>query len=323
MKVSILVPIYGVEKYIERCAVSLFEQTYQDVEYIFVNDCTKDNSIAILKSVLDRYPARKSQVRIIEHDQNKGLGGARNTAVAAATGEFLMHVDSDDYIDITCVEKCVQKQMDTGADLVSVDILRRGGKVEIFNRIPDYDNPHDLNIAVIKHDVPNNIWGRLIRSSLYEDSCIKVEGGISMSEDLNVLPRLLYNAKITKSVGEVLYIYECDNANSYTANFSEKKAEDIAKTYILLKEYFIDKDIELYNAINYRFYGTFVGQLVNCAKGTNHIEFYKSMRKRLNEFPDDVKSQLSFPLKFGLIIDNYYLFSAFVKFVSFCKTIWH
>ena len=81
IKVTVAVPIYGVEKYIERCAVSLFEQTYSNIEYIFVNDCTCDNSMGILKSILDKYPERKKQVKIIVHEQNKGLGAARNTAI--------------------------------------------------------------------------------------------------------------------------------------------------------------------------------------------------------------------------------------------------
>ena len=98
MKVSILVPIYGVEHYIEQCARSLFEQSYSDIEYIFVNDCTPDSSMDILKQVLSIYPNRKSQVRIIEHEHNQGLGAARLTATKAATGEAVMHVDSDDYI---------------------------------------------------------------------------------------------------------------------------------------------------------------------------------------------------------------------------------
>ena len=103
-KVSMLIPIYGVEKFIERCAISLFEQTYQNIEYIFVNDCTKDDSINVLERVINRYPNRKPFVRIINHTQNKGLAGARNTAVANATGEFIMHVDSDDYVDETMYE---------------------------------------------------------------------------------------------------------------------------------------------------------------------------------------------------------------------------
>ena len=81
MKVSILVPIYGVEKYIEQCAISLFSQTYEDVEYIFVNDCTPDNSISILEKVLANYPERKSQTKIINHPENRGLGAGRKTVM--------------------------------------------------------------------------------------------------------------------------------------------------------------------------------------------------------------------------------------------------
>ena len=101
--VSILVPIYGVEKYIRRCAISLFEQTYLNIEYIFVNDCTNDDSIIILENVINQYPNRQSQIKIIQHETNKGLGEARNTAVAAANGDYLFHVDSDDYIDSYCI----------------------------------------------------------------------------------------------------------------------------------------------------------------------------------------------------------------------------
>ena len=77
MKVSVLVPVYGVEKYIERCAVSLFEQTHRDMEYVFVNDCTPDRSISILRSVIERYPDRAPQVRIIDNEVNRGVGATR------------------------------------------------------------------------------------------------------------------------------------------------------------------------------------------------------------------------------------------------------
>lgn len=81
MKVSIGIPVYGVEKYIERCAKSLLEQTYQDIEYIFVDDCSPDNSIDILNKVLSQYPTRKEQVKVIRHDKNLGSACTRNTAV--------------------------------------------------------------------------------------------------------------------------------------------------------------------------------------------------------------------------------------------------
>ena len=79
MKVSVLVPIYGVEKYIAKCANGLMQQSYKDVEYIFVNDFTPDDSIDRLMEVIDEYPERKNQVIIVNHTQNLGLAMARQT----------------------------------------------------------------------------------------------------------------------------------------------------------------------------------------------------------------------------------------------------
>lgn len=71
--VSILVPIYNVSKYIEQCAVSLFEQTYDNIEYVFVDDCSPDDSIALLKKVMERYPKRKDQVKIVAHEKSRAI----------------------------------------------------------------------------------------------------------------------------------------------------------------------------------------------------------------------------------------------------------
>lgn len=87
-KVSVLLPVYGVAKYIQRCATSVFEQTYDNLEIIFVDDCTPDDSITILKKALENYPNRKNQTRIVKHEHNRGLSAARNTAVENATGEL-------------------------------------------------------------------------------------------------------------------------------------------------------------------------------------------------------------------------------------------
>ena len=86
--VSILVPIYNVEPYIERCARSLFEQTYDNLEFVFVDDCTPDKSIQILETVITDYPNRAKQTRIIQHDHNRGLSATRNTLIYNSTGEF-------------------------------------------------------------------------------------------------------------------------------------------------------------------------------------------------------------------------------------------
>ena len=119
INVTILIPVYGVEKYIERCARSLFEQTYRDIEYLFIDDCTPDKSIDILKNVMAHYPERASHVTIIRHDVNRGLAAARNSAVANCKTEWVLHVDSDDWLERNAVELLVNKQEETGADIVS------------------------------------------------------------------------------------------------------------------------------------------------------------------------------------------------------------
>ena len=77
IKVSILVPIYGVEKYIERCVRSLLEQSFTDIEYIFVNDCTKDSSMVILNKLIKEYEEKKGSIKIINHEKNGGLAASR------------------------------------------------------------------------------------------------------------------------------------------------------------------------------------------------------------------------------------------------------
>ena len=116
--VSVLVPVYGVEKYIAECAGSLFSQTWQNIEYVFVDDCSPDRSIEVLRQVIAEYPHRERQVRIVRQDRNRGLGAARNRAVEESSGEYLMHVDSDDRITPNAVEKLVAAAMETSADIV-------------------------------------------------------------------------------------------------------------------------------------------------------------------------------------------------------------
>ena len=119
IKVSVCVPVYKVGKYIERCARSLFEQTIVDgIEFIFVDDCSPDRSIEILERVLEAYPARRNQVRIVRHEVNKGLLEARQTAIKAAVGTYIVHCDSDDSVDPDLYERML-----TEAEAMSLDVV--------------------------------------------------------------------------------------------------------------------------------------------------------------------------------------------------------
>ena len=162
MKISILVPVYGVEKYIPQCAKTLFEQTYHDIEYIFVDDCSPDDSIVVLQQILANYPERKNQVHIVRHDHNRGLGAARKTAFEAATGDFVINVDSDDYLSLNAVELLVAKQQETGADIVSssyTSVFQDG--TAILHAEPHYSKDDCLKLMLIQNTLLPHIWARL------------------------------------------------------------------------------------------------------------------------------------------------------------------
>ncbi len=145
IKVSVCIPVYGVEKYIERCARSLFEQTMKDgIEFIFVDDCTPDRSIEILERVLKEYPQREKQVTVLHHPVNRGLVAARNSALAAASGDYIIHCDSDDWVDLDLYEKMYAKAAETDADMVYCQITKSDNERQERIVIKNYSSPAEM-----------------------------------------------------------------------------------------------------------------------------------------------------------------------------------
>ena len=97
-KVSVIVPIYNVERFVQKCTRSLLNQTLADVEFIFIDDATPDKSLQVIEKTILEYPNRKNNIKILHHSINKGLPAARNTGFKEATGEYIFHCDSDDYV---------------------------------------------------------------------------------------------------------------------------------------------------------------------------------------------------------------------------------
>ena len=246
MKVSVLVPVYGVEKYVGQCAKTLFGQTYNDIEYVFVDDCTPDNSISIIQQVLSEYPYREPQMHIIRHDRNRGLGAARKTALAAATGDFVLNVDSDDHLPLDAIEKLVARQQQTGADIVSGNYSSdfENGTIVAHH---EWHGDRDvcLKLMLIQHTLLPHIWARLIRRNLYVEHGITSVEGINMAEDLALTPRLIHAATSISYVKESTYYYRDDSSASTFANqLSRKHIISLLKANQKLWVYFREKDVK-------------------------------------------------------------------------------
>ena len=244
MKVSVLVPIYGVEKYIEQCAKTLFSQTYPDIEYVFVDDCTPDKSVEALQQVLADYPQRKNQVRVIRHEHNRGLGAARKTAFEAATGDFVLNVDSDDHLPLDAVEKLVACQQQTGADIVSGSYSSHfeDGTI-VFHPELHLDRNTCLKLMLIQHTLLPHIWARLIRKTVYTDHGIESVEGINMAEDMALTPRLIHAAQKLSYIDDNVYFYRDDSSASTFANYlSSKHVLSYVKANEMLWQYFDKND---------------------------------------------------------------------------------
>ena len=215
--VSILIPVYGVEDYIERCARSIFEQTYPNIEYIFCDDCSPDQSISVLRRVMKDYPLRAKHTRILRHKKNRGLAAARNTLVEACRTDWLMHVDSDDWVEHDAVSLLVKKQSKTKADIVWGDLIKRSHQKEEYVTNPDATYKKDIICKLLDCTVFHHICGKLIRKSIYDDFNIKAVDGIDMGEDWYVVIPLYYHATEYAKVNHCIVHYERRRSQALTA----------------------------------------------------------------------------------------------------------
>lgn len=256
-KVSVIIPIYGVEQYIERCARSLFEQTLDDIEYLFIDDCTPDKSVEILKRVLKEYPQRKSQVVIHRMEQNSGQAKVREWGMRNATGKYVIHCDSDDWVNVHMYEEMYNKAIEEDADVVISGFEITNGFSVISVHTTNYKSFNELCKRILTGRISGALWNKLIRRSLLD--YIKYPNG-NMGEDMTIILQCLYFAKSISTVEKPLYSYYVnDNSISNTISEngivnrfleSQKNANlliDFFKSNGIFKIYERDIDVLLYN----------------------------------------------------------------------------
>lgn len=237
-KVSVIIPIYKVEKFIEKCAISLMEQTLEDIEYIFVDDCTPDKSMVVLKSVLDKYPCR--DVKILRHEFNKGLAAARKTGLEVAQGKYIAHCDSDDW-----VEADMYASMFDIAELNSADIVACGFKLEDTECTKDIYYPYgeedfeDIFNPQMFGWIYGAVWNKLIRRDLYLRYKIMPIEGINMWEDSVLTMRLRLCSNKTIIISDTYYHYWVGKReSSFFSRNDSNQVNEMEKAVIYLESYF-------------------------------------------------------------------------------------
>lgn len=224
--VSVIIPVYNVGKFIERCARSLMEQTMDNVEYIFVDDASPDNSIQILQEVLADYPNRRDNVRILTHAENKGLPAARNTGLAVAKGEYIFHCDSDDFVEPDTLEQLYGNAIKCDADIVWCDWYLTFENSERYMKQPAYGTPLEALKAMLSGAMKYNVWNKLIRRSLYVENKIEFPAGYGMGEDMTIMLSFAYAERISY-LPHAFYHYVKLNTNAFSQTYSKRHLQEL------------------------------------------------------------------------------------------------
>lgn len=225
-KISVIVPIYNVESYIEHCVRSLLGQTLEDVEFIFVDDCSPDNSLSILQGVLKEYPSRCEAVHIINHKENLGLPSARNSGLAVASAEYIFHCDSDDFVDPNMLAELYYEAKKEDADIVWCDWWLSFAKNERYMKQPEYATAEDALKGLLQGTMKFNVWNKLVRRSLYVDYDIHFPSGYGMGEDMTMI-RLFARARKVAYLPKAFYHYVQLNSGAFCKTENKRYFTDI------------------------------------------------------------------------------------------------
>lgn len=265
-KLSIIVPVYNVEKYLPKCLESLIKQTLNDIEIICVNDGSMDNSLAILKE----FASKDSRIRIIDN-QHQGVAKTRNTGIEQSTGEYIGFVDSDDYIDIDFFEKLYNSATKSISDIAIASILKHKKFFNIYNAKYTKEETaitiqDKIKLCEDKKHFFFYAWNKIYHSGFIKENNIKFSEGQIYEDVMFAIKALYYSNKIISVYGTKYHYIEHENSLTKYKDKTGEKEHDLIKAYSELQEFCNSKNIEIPERLNYYTKENF-GFILNLYKG--------------------------------------------------------
>ncbi len=265
-KLSIIVPVYNVEKYLPKCLESLIKQTLKDIEIICVNDGSMDNSLAILKE----FASKDSRIRIIDN-QHQGVAKTRNTGIEQSTGKYIGFVDSDDYIDIDFFEKLYNSATKSNSDIAIASILKHKNFFNIYNAKYTKEETaitiqDKIKLCEDKKHFFFYAWNKIYHSGFIKENNIKFSEGQIYEDVMFAIKALYYSNKIISVYGTKYHYIEHENSLTKYKDKTGEKEQDLVKAYSELQEFCNSKNIEIPERLNYYTKENF-GFILNLYKG--------------------------------------------------------
>ena len=298
MKVSIIVPVYNVSPYIERCLLSIVRQTYKDIECVIIDDCGSDNSVELAQNFINQYDGEIS-FTILRHERNKGQAAARNTALRKAKGEYVYFLDSDDAMTTNCIELLLSlaiKHPDT--DFVQGNYLDKGEKISNFGwkkQLPEYCNSHDELEKYLLSTVVTSACNKVIKKTFLINHNLYFPEGI-IHEDLYWSYFLTKYAKAVAFINQGTYIYYINDNSTMTAITKQARIKRYTSRIYASKAFCADVDkqgyaskqqrhfiagnltcamIELANIHSLRHWFLFWQHIVQLYRNHSHLTFWQ------------------------------------------------
>ncbi|MBO7560616.1 glycosyltransferase [Candidatus Saccharibacteria bacterium] len=289
--ISVIVPVYNVEKYLRKCVDSIIGQTYPNLEILLIDDGSTDDS----KTIVDEYARDYKQIRAV-HQKNGGLSSARNTGIANAQGEWLAFVDSDDYIDARFIEKLYDLAAKNDSDITTCSFEAFTDDNSILKKSPVWPTEvmtgEETVICSFKNKLPAYVCLSLFSAKLFADPKMRFPEGKEF-EDIAIRVRLLSQAKKVAFTNEKIYYYLMRGDAITGKKFSKKRYDDYMYALNEVKDYLIEngteKERENLNYFLYYSQNTLLNYLAREKSTKENMKFWRQIRKNLRELYKDVK----------------------------------
>lgn len=205
-KLSVIVPVYNVEKYVGRCLESILTQTLKETEIVVVNDCTPDNSMEIVRAM----KSRDDRIKIYNHEENKGLMWTRRTGYLAAKGDYITFCDSDDILPSNALEILYKEALNSGADIVSGNLLyitKKGKRVEWSSLLKYGSDKYGALKSLLMGELRHNLCSKLFKRELLQDYQYKTFEHFTNGEDGCLFYQVMLNTNKIVQINDITYNY--------------------------------------------------------------------------------------------------------------------
>jgi glycosyltransferase involved in cell wall biosynthesis len=318
MKVSVIIPVYDTGKYIEKCIQSLIGQTLTDIEMIFVNDCTPDNAIEIVR----RYAGRDNRIKILEHPHNMGQAFTRRSGYQSALGDYFVFVDSDDYLPQNAIELLYNAIVEKDVDIVcgSTQRVSKNRNLQVTVKKLSYGTDRiSVYKSLFSGEFSHNVCGKIYKKSLFDNQFYETFENQQNGGDAILFYQIVRRANEVNVIDNIVYYYY-QSPNSMTRRWIDKV---LIKKMCFSLSYICNyvRDIEELHPFIQRFE---VSDILNKLKNNYDKDIiYKCANlpdiKELSKWNTLSRYYSGFELIFNWLIFNSRITRTFINFLRSCK----